>query len=261
MSEDDLSQVDGIYCLAASVKPRSKNDFVAREFQTISRLAKHVFPVRTKTHLLCIPHKKKPSLATEILNAQKGLFLQYFQSLMGVKVHVQSEPDQIRDELLALGLIMKGIPTLYGGDWKFEDFSDWCEERMNRENEQYKGRLLEDKPLMSWKRITCSNIGNPGVSVAAVSASVVDDTKSCQVEKDAQDEAQENERLAKKRMVSLLYSRRKRERQRIGWELLQSESSGLMAENERLLSEQTRLEGLVADAENCVNELAHQPFP
>ena len=259
--ENDLSQVDGVFMFFVSVTARSKNDFPENEFRAVSRLARHVFPVRSKCHLLCIPHKKKHSLAGEILNTHKGLFQQYFQSIMGITVHVQTEPDQIRDELLALGLTMKGIPTLYGGDWKFEDFSDWCEERMKAENEQYKGRLLEDKPVMSWKRITHSNIGNPGGAVAAVSASVVDDTKSCHVDKDAQDEAKEKERLAKKRMVSVLYSRRKRERQRIEWESLQSESSRLTAENERLLSEQARLEGLVADAENCVNELAHQVFP
>ena len=257
LSEDDLSQVDGVYCFFVSVTPRSKNNFFVNDFRAIATMATQIFPLRYKAHLLSIPHKKNRSLATEILNAHEQLIRRYLGSVMGMKVHVQTEPNQIRDALLALGMRMKGIPTLYGGDWRFEDFFDWCEDRMQRENGQYKGRLLQEDPVIGWKRIMNSNIGNPSVVAAATAVS----STGAKNNKGSAQDSEEKERTTKKRMVGLLYSRRKRERQRIEWESLQEESTQLTSENQRLLTEQARLEGLVTEAEECVSKLIGQGFP
>ncbi|KAL7557722.1 hypothetical protein ACA910_005281 [Epithemia clementina (nom. ined.)] len=60
------------------------------------------------------------------------------------QVHVQTPdgpPIKILEELLELGLTKQGVPHTYGGEWTLRNFHDWCQERMEWEQETYQERL------------------------------------------------------------------------------------------------------------------------
>ncbi|KAL7579264.1 hypothetical protein ACA910_011421 [Epithemia clementina (nom. ined.)] len=66
------------------------------------------------------------------------------------------------------------------------------------------------------------------------------------------------DRRSKRRMADRLYSRQKRERQRVMFQSLQEKNADLSAEKERLLAEQVMLERLLIEAEECMEDLSQE---
>ncbi|KAL7580617.1 hypothetical protein ACA910_002134 [Epithemia clementina (nom. ined.)] len=290
LAENDLSQVDGVHALIVAAMPRSKETDLHLNYACrASALVSRAFPVKVHIHLLSIPQQRKPSLATKLVNATVQVLSQYFDNNAtgtnkNATITIYNQPlrckNKILDDLLDLGMVRKAIPHFYGGEWKREDFFDWCQERMEWEQEVYQDRLLGDPlGMASWKRITLdiasdvlTQIANNNSSkpssrsialanrcssdVATAAAQPTQIALSRNVD-DMQDKIQvDEEQLAKqRRMADLIRSRRKRERHRIQFEELKTESSDLVRQNKRLQAEHERLNSLLEEAEQCVARL------
>ncbi|KAL7580641.1 hypothetical protein ACA910_002155 [Epithemia clementina (nom. ined.)] len=147
MAEDDSTQIEGAHCLFVVSTPRSQT--VDWEFlHRISYLMTRVFPVRIKVmHLIGIPQQKRPLAVGQVMTTALGLLRQqYFvEDWMEVQVHVETKPKQILQELSSSSqgggvLTPRGIPLSLGGEWKLEDFSLWCQERMMWERSKHMNR-------------------------------------------------------------------------------------------------------------------------
>lgn len=272
LAEDDLSQVDGVIVLVISATPRSKNgDLDVELARRSTTLVSGVFPVKARgIHLLSVPQQKKPSVAANLVLSTVSLINQYCEARRhhrrngSLRIHVQTPECKTRifEDLLDVGLSKKSIPNCFGGEWKQSDFFDWCQERMEWEYKVFKDRLADQSIGLSWNRISKgsaesvpiqphSNHGNRRVS------SLVAAPGGTQKRQELTESSEENDhRLAQRRMEDLIRSRRKRERQRLEFGELKEDSTLLMQENQRLVAEQTRLENLLADAEQCVSRLS-----
>ncbi|KAL7580635.1 hypothetical protein ACA910_002151 [Epithemia clementina (nom. ined.)] len=315
LAENDLSQIDGAVVLAATATPRSKGEHEV-DWDSVRRsitLASNCFPVKTITHLISFPQHKKPALATKIVNSFVATLQQYFFFAGGgsssfstnqnrglrFHVHVQTpdeEANKVLNELIARGFTKEGIPHVFGGEWQLPSFFYWCQERMESEQEIYKGRLLDKSTAgvvgkLSWNQALkglvknhdpdpCSTTSVPTVAVPAL-AGVVDDSNevpntssTCTKSKRSGRSRRgfpktgdsspplpaaalsEEERIAKRRMEDLIRSRRKRERERLEIEELQKNSAALLDKNAMLSAEQNCLSRLLSEAEQCVAQLS-----
>ena len=245
-----------------AVTPRTKRPLDAELIRRRATLLRNIFPVKLKFHLLSIPQQKNPTFGTDILQAAVHLLRQFYMtSWLKIEIHVESEQNKIFSELLDLGLKKTGIPLFLGGEWKFEDFSNWCRERMEYEYAMYKDKLLVVKGrnrneegtdvVMDWEKFTERTVGGTNTNEAGASFDV-----SGEMSDDAPSGNDEEERLAKRRMADMLRSRQKRERQRVELQNLKDHSSALIDENERLQAERYRLERLLIEAEECVADLS-----
>ncbi|KAL7580632.1 hypothetical protein ACA910_002148 [Epithemia clementina (nom. ined.)] len=206
LAENDITQLDGAVILAATATPRSKGvqdvdwDYVRR----CSALLSQCFPVKSTIHLISVPQQKKPVFAAKIVDAFVRVLQHYFRFTGGwspsgnqdsagnsnasnncrhvFRVLVQTPDDEktkILDELLAMGLTRKGIPHTYEGDWLQQDFLDWCQERMELEEETYKDRLMDKATAgvvgeMSWNRAPKGVVvKSPPAAVASSSSEAV----------------------------------------------------------------------------------------
>ncbi|KAL7580689.1 hypothetical protein ACA910_002198 [Epithemia clementina (nom. ined.)] len=273
VAQDYRSQLYGVLLCSVKVTPRDKNvDFEC--MQRITAIAATVMPIHHIFHLVCVPPKKKHADAAELVTALAQNLGQVFQSR--VYVHFETEPGQILQELLAIGMSPKAIPLSFGGEWKIEDWFDWCRKRRELESQKYKDRLLKEAPDSLDAVGTARN-----VPVALANKSADDENKdgvpkdkdeeendddsdqkvskkprgrsSCRVLSLNKPEEVEEERSSKRKMADLLYSRRKRERQRIRVQTLKEDAARLSQQNQALRNEETRLLALLQQAkkEEC----------
>ncbi|KAL7578688.1 hypothetical protein ACA910_009826 [Epithemia clementina (nom. ined.)] len=295
LAEDDVTQVDGALVIVIAVTPRCKGPLMAELIRERTSLFQTIFPVKFKFHLLSIPSQtSKTSFGSEVISDAVSLIRQNYSSASeNIRVHVENEPNQILNELLELGLTKEGIPLLLGGQWRFEDFSDWCRDRMEWEQELYKDRLLDDSDskkqgrpsnVMDWKKFTQDTVGLPALggtadttnhvndgttstppAVAAYAAAAAAPSSSFaaaggpSTSDDHEAGGKEDQdKLAKRRMADMLRSRQKRERQRVKFQNLQEECSRLTGVKERLQSTNVILSRLLIEAEECVAELLEE---
>ncbi|KAL7579265.1 hypothetical protein ACA910_011422 [Epithemia clementina (nom. ined.)] len=243
LAENDLSQVDCAMVFVLAVTPRSNDTFDPELVNRRASLDKTIFPIKMQFHFLCIPQKRKPTFGANIVNDGVNTLRKYFLKWMDVQVHFETEPNKILNELLELGLTKEGIPLMVGGDWKFEDFAQWCQERVEWENEHYKDRLLDvncafgesrTASMMNWTKVKPSDVA---------------------VAKESKD-SEEDDKVTKRRMADRFYSRQKRERQRVRFQSLKEESIQLEDTNKKLKAEHDRLRRLLIEAEESVTELS-----
>ena len=266
LAQDYHSQLYGAIFCSVKVTPRNQNvdwDCMRR----ITGIAASVMPIRHVFHLLCVPQKRKQSDGAELVHSLVQTMGKIFQTR--VYTHIETEADQILNKLLAIGMTKKAVPLSFGGEWRVEDWFEWCQRRREREFQTYKHLLLkkvEDGNLTTPIQVTNSvpvqqtpeskdqdgptDTKNPAaITVAETTvASKAATTEGTEKEK-------EDIRVAKRRMADLLYSRRKRERQRVQMQTLQDDSANLRRENQRLQEEQGRLQGLVDQATHIVAQL------
>ncbi|KAL7579257.1 hypothetical protein ACA910_011416 [Epithemia clementina (nom. ined.)] len=258
LAENDLSPVSTVLALVLVVTPRSQDSYHADLAQRVHRqiiLSKTIFPINVKFHLLSIPQKRNPSFGANIVKDLFNIVCAYFQKWTDIKVHVETEPKKILTELLEEGLTMKGIPFMLGGEWTFEDFSNWCQERMEQEYVQYKDRLV---------RAAGNGTDHMASGVIGVPSGIISWNKAPQPPPPSDAAAEEggsatrnrSDRISKRKMTDLLYSRLKRERDRVHVQFLTDQSANLSAENQRLNADHDRLKRLLIEAEECVADLS-----
>ena len=281
LAEESLSQIDGAICLLVVMTPRTTKQMgeMNEERFAVASLMAQIFPIRPRVHLLAIPSQKRKVFTSQFANGVVQILQRHFSSWLGqrgnLSLHVQTEPNEILNDLIELGLTIKGIPLSLGGEWRFEDFFMWCQERMEWEHEHYKERLLRNRIVVvgadgddqritniattNWRRI--SNSAMTGASPSAVGATrkktkrqkrngrEVSEEARRLPEEEEEEEVDEQERLAKRRMADVLRSRRKRERKRVEMITLTEESFRLRQVNHQLKKEHCRLEGLMATAQ------------
>ncbi|KAL7562709.1 hypothetical protein ACA910_016282 [Epithemia clementina (nom. ined.)] len=336
LAQNDLAQGDGAKVLVVSVTPRTKG-FNADMVGGLAAFTNRIFPVKLQFHLLVIPNQLKQQFAADLVQALMTVLRQHMtvlctsppssstvasessegsasvSCLKNIKIHVESQPNQILRELLDLGWTKHGVPFFLGGEWKFEDFSDWCEERIEWEQVHYKKQLMtlsqQGCPknggsggagetngdssnggvvVVAWskfnrrnvpatvsstsasKSVTSSSTNGAAANasqgsvppvivgpsnspttpadcktVVAAASSTTDKTKRPALTKE--------ERVAKRKMADMLYSRRKREREHVREQQLKEQSTRLSQEKEVLLVEQQRLHRLLQQAQEYVS--------
>lgn len=271
LGEDDACQIEGPVILCVAVTPRDREldwPFVRR----VTSLSSRVFPIRPCVHFLNIPSRRKHAIATAmsrtIVDIVQLCYRNYNPSL---HIHIQTEPNQILNELLSLGLTKKGIPMLFGGEWKIDDWYHWCQERKEWELETYGSRLLKKPPNSTVSRSSlgtgASHDGSEWPSEESRDSKTSDvhwRGSSTSLTNDTDTDILENEedwetRQERIKRDNVLRSRRERERRRIEFNNLKKESAHLRLENERLLLEQVRLIDLLSQAEQVVAQIMAFP--
>ncbi|KAL7579243.1 hypothetical protein ACA910_011402 [Epithemia clementina (nom. ined.)] len=278
LAENDLSQVEYAHLLIVAVTPRTQDSYnhaaLAQLVHRQSLLTKTIFPVKLKFHILGIPKKTKPSFGADVLSDCVNLLRKYFQSWMDIQIREETEPHKILKELMELGLTQNGIPNFLGGEWKYEDFSHWCQNRMEQEQELYMERLVAAAAAVhSSGHENGSKRTGHGSTLATTTTSLVQWARftfsSCSVASSPKESStttvggdngnpknkEEDDRSAKRKLADRLYSRQKRERQRVTFQVLKEKSLQLRANHHQLQSEHKRLERLWKEAEECVANL------
>ncbi|KAL7575190.1 hypothetical protein ACA910_018678 [Epithemia clementina (nom. ined.)] len=287
LAENDASQVEGIVALVVAATPRTKMTDMDWEFahRGISMVTR-IFPVKNQVHFLATPQQKTPVMASQLVDGIAWIVRQAFASNQSynnpwtdICVHIQTPEDasnKLELELRALGFTSHSIPNFYGGEWTLSHFLDWCQERMEREQEIYQSRLLprgyknkndltsttttttiSNAEVMDvqWNRTPRNATANPAVTTATSARAKQDQGKKKPPEVDLGSGGDALDKQQQRRMEDVIRSRRKRERQRLEFQQLQLDSSRLVRENELLKQEQTLLARLWTEAEQCVAQL------
>ena len=167
VAEDTLTQLDGAYCFIVSITPRTE-DHNNNLIQGLASLTTRIFPVKLKFHLLSLPNQMRQTVAAELVESLTALLKRHFRvggQDPAVQTYVEREPGDILESLKKIGFSPQGIPYFVGGEWKFEDFSDWCKERVEMEKTRYKNRLLKDAPgITDWSKFNRTNVALPSSS-------------------------------------------------------------------------------------------------
>ncbi|KAL7580682.1 hypothetical protein ACA910_002194 [Epithemia clementina (nom. ined.)] len=150
MAKDEFSQIEGLLALIVMITPRDREidwNFVRR----LTYLGTHVFPIRVCAHYLSKPNRRKYTMATQLtktaLQLTESLFRQKSDAAEpSLNFHIETEANQILNELASFGLTKKSIPLVFGGEWKIQDWFVWCQERKEWEEVVYKNRLLKKPP-------------------------------------------------------------------------------------------------------------------
>lgn len=228
ISMNTLSQKNGIVCLWSTRK--KMGHFQSSAGMRGLELLQKSFPVKLKrVHLLSCPTDKatfldrmKPMLMKHIVNFVSGFTLE---------VHVADNKLEMFDILMTWGFSSESLPETLGGSWSFQqDFLEWSKDR----------GLIEEDSLFSSSLAHFDDISE-AVSGQKRSAPLPEDSEQAEVSEE------ESKALAKKNM-GVIYSRRKRMRQKIRVANLVEESENLRVTNESLKLEQARLETLLQAA-------------
>jgi hypothetical protein len=154
-------------------------------------------------------------------------------------VHTGKSKEEILEKLKACGFFSEGLPEGFGGTWTYDNFSKWQRQRRRVEEEihliadVYEQNSQEPKSL-------CPIPKKPAGSSDAVAP------------------VQEERRLeTQKRTMSIVYSRRKREKCKLNVQALQDESTRLTLSNAELERDNDYLEGLLATAEASIARTEH----
>ncbi|KAL7557084.1 hypothetical protein ACA910_009908 [Epithemia clementina (nom. ined.)] len=187
----------------------------------------------------------------------------------------QPEPCSLEEDfplvqdLMALGLTKKEIPLCYGGEWKFEEFFDWCRERKAFEEEFYKDRLLKTNRTTTTKgaaaattTTTFSTTTGPSNRWAQTTASSHHPSSFASSPHAAHPfppadaaAAAEADKKRKRRLADLVHSRKKRERKQKEIQRIKMESVQLRLEHDALQKLHAQLEVWWQQAQALVTTL------
>ena len=137
-------------------------------------------------------------------------------------LHSGNSTKELAAKLVKLGLSKDGLPTVAGGCWKYEQFTNWQRKRIRHEQ-------AHARPPKSMSRANTSE-----ANVAAAEEKPAEPTGTRIKER--------------KRMLNIIHSRQKRERRRAEMEKLQEECEILREKNENDRSDDARLEASLRDA-------------
>ena len=226
LAEDDRTHKpgDNVLFLIVAVTPRRDNvewEFVER----LTALGAHCFPDKPRVHFLCIPNQKRYAMAPQVVQGGMSLFRKLFADGIEISthVHVQNDDHPIYEDLVGLGLTAHGILVLFGGEWKLDDWTDWCLDRMKWERDHYKDRLLKQAPIINddcTSNETSAKMNqNPSAAgerrnreeSEPATTTTVDNPGKHPLKPEAQ---KRRKRSAKRKLADLMFSRRKRERER-----------------------------------------------
>ncbi|KAL7580697.1 hypothetical protein ACA910_002204 [Epithemia clementina (nom. ined.)] len=176
------------------------------------------------------------------------------------------------EQLQALGLTKRGIPVFAGGEWKMEDWYQWCQEREQweeqRQQQQQQQPLNNNNDTTTTTNkenqakngpITTTNNKRTKVTTATTTITATTTTttttqSTTQTPTTATTQTplitQTRTLLEQKRLAHLLQSRRKRERQREEFRLLQEEAVQLQHDHHRLKREHAQLQQWMQQAQN-----------
>mmetsp|Transcript_2042 Transcript_2042/g.5653 ORF Transcript_2042/g.5653 Transcript_2042/m.5653 type:complete len:160 (+) Transcript_2042:2093-2572(+) len=156
---------------------------------------------------------------------------------------------ELLSEVQAMGLTKEGTPFDIGGQWKFGDFAKWCQHYDSEKREMFNG-ISRKRPRSvvaktEYVTIAASVVGSSPVAVA----------KSEPMNDSSTTHKQGEDPKAKRRLLNLIHSRRKRERRRLEFEKLQAEAGKLMSEDHNLRDENKNLLVLLSQAKSIIGTL------
>ncbi|KAL7580613.1 hypothetical protein ACA910_002130 [Epithemia clementina (nom. ined.)] len=241
LCEDDRAQVEGVCAFSSIMTPRFANWNLLLMHRGLY-LAAQAFPIYLHTHLLnFVPRRQRKSILTNAVQFIIKTVKQFtpFPD-KPIHVHVQrgeeknNSKNQIFQDLLALGLTKKEIPLSFGGEWRYDQFFQWCQKRKEWEEEIYKDRLLP--------RSAVGEQPNPPLART--------------IHPPAHEETGEVLANKKRRIADLVHSRRKRERRKKEELFIREEYAKMTQEQRDLQTEHARLQELFAQAQNVVTSLS-----
>ena len=194
------------------------------------KIAINCMPLQVHWHLLNIPNPYKQHQYQKLMEWAADNVVKLFGD---GEVHIEWEKGQLLKLMHGkLGMPKKAIPVVVGGEWRFEEFYDWCKKRAKTERKECKDLLLAASGDPPKSQTTASNV-EAGVSAGPLT---------------------EEERKKKRRLADLIQSRRKRERQRLELNSLKAESSQLIHEHARLKEKNTQLSKAIEEANRILRD-------
>lgn len=218
LAEDAINQCDGIVWLSSLITPRVTElniDNVARCMDILE-----VIPIRIKAyHFFVIPPKTaKKAQAEQIVSyVSYTLVAKYGKRVL---LHTGDSPDTLLDKIVKFGIWEKNIPAVFGGSWRYEEFTKWMRERGQRQLESAAAAAAASISIGSALAVGGENL-------------VMDVMKNKPMS--------EEERKERKRKLNIIHSRQKRERRKVeAMGLIQQKQINfcLFIRAERLISSQ-----------------------
>jgi hypothetical protein len=151
-----------------------------------------------------------------------------------VKIHTGNEA-QVLKSLQQAGLAAGNLPTKIGGEWTYDSFTEWCEERCQFELEKYPSLQKRKGSLPQLAQPT----GNPSPA-----AEVAKNALRAFVSHQAKEE-----KVTRRRQLRVMYSRQKRERQKGMVDSLHEQAFDLQSMNRFLKDDNSHLEELLRQAQ------------
>jgi hypothetical protein len=202
----------------------------------VFELVEKVLPVHLKAlHLVHIPP------TTIWTNQFFGTIVPATLKLLGVtayrraRVHTGKSKEKILEKLKACGLFSEGLPEYVGGTWTNESFVEWQTERRRVEEEIH---LMLD--VYKQKSQDPTSLGL--IPIKPVGSSFIDVAPA----------KEKKEIKPQKRKLHSIYSRTKRERQKLNLQALRDESTRLTIRNAELKQDNGYLERSLASAEAAI---------
>jgi hypothetical protein len=158
-------------------------------------------------------------------------------------VHTGKSKEEILEKLKACGFFSEGLPEGFGGTWTYDNFSKWRKERRRVEDEIH---LITDVYEQNSQEPT--SLGPIPKKPTGSSDAVAPVQEEREIE-------------TQKRTMSIVYSRRKRLKQKLNVQALQDETTRLTLSNAELKRDNDYLEGLLATAEASIARTEHVPPP
>mmetsp|Transcript_21848 Transcript_21848/g.60744 ORF Transcript_21848/g.60744 Transcript_21848/m.60744 type:complete len:545 (+) Transcript_21848:114-1748(+) len=249
ISQEEQAQTDGVIFLVLLALPRLQDYDRPAQKRAFTALA-NAFPIKYKIHLIVCPptyathsHSKRYVLQ-ELVTSFVGQLLESSISSDDIHVHFEREKGQILDELLEVGLVREGIPNLLGGDWTFDHFSKWCQERVQHDLQASVERCCGPPSGLT---------GMDGVEETTIAASGDTQHKHEAPTKvsaraaagESENQPAENSNLTqqqRRKAKNIIHSRQKRARRRQEQEALHQEHNRLVIENAKLKNEEKQLQ-------------------
>jgi hypothetical protein len=155
-------------------------------------------------------------------------------------VHTGKSKEEILEKLKACGFFSKGLPECVGGTWTYDNLSKWQTERRPVEEEIH---LIADVyEQKSQKPTSLGPIPKKPAGASSIDAASAEEGKQIN---------------PRKRSVNSIYSRTKRERQKVKLHLIQDESTRLTLRNAELRRDNDYLERLLATVEAAIARKEH----
>lgn len=151
------------------------------------------------------------------------------------------DPTEVRTSLEAAGFAASVLPAQVGGDWTYDQFAEWCEERCQFELERY--------PSMA-----TTTASRPAMPLSAAASKEEDDPQTLAqnaLEAFVDSKAQ-RERADRRRKLRRVYSRQKRKRQQVRINDLHEKVYDLRGLQTSLQAEHQRLQDLLQQARGLV---------
>jgi hypothetical protein len=236
VSEKRRACVDGFVCIEIASElsfEQSKGRFF--------ELAEKVLPVHLKAlHLVHIPPTtvgRKEFFGTIVPATAKPLGATAYRR---AHVHTGKSKEEIHEKLKACGFFSDGLPECVGGMWTYENFSNWQTERRRFEEEIH---LIADVyEQKSQEPTSLDPIPMKPAGLFSIDAAPAEERRKI---------------VPQKRKLYSVYSRTKREKQRLNLQSLQDESTRLTLSNVELKRDNGFLEGVLATAKAAIAQNEH----